>query len=159
MTSELTVDGSSDAGAERPALSKDLRRYHLGVLLASLGVLAAAFLLQVRSDQRVQLSVLPDWPAPEVCYSRALFGWNCPGCGLTRSFVYLAAGDVNASLEVNRVGWLFAVVVALQIPYRLWAIISADGCPLGRRVPWLFVWIPFALLIANWIANLVSLAY
>lgn len=158
MSSEVTFDVSADADARGVARrSNELRRHHLFILLASVAVLLAAFLLRVRPDQRVELAVLPGWPLPETCYARSVMGWNCPGCGLTRSFVYLAAGDVEASLAVNRVGWIFALVFCLQVPYRLWAICSAEGRPLGRRAPWLFVWVPFALLIANWLAGLVAL--
>jgi len=159
MTSELAVDVVRDTDGPEGAIREQdsLRKYHLFVLAASASILAAAFLLRVRPDQRIELAGLPGWAAPELCQTRALFGWNCPGCGLTRSFVHLAAGDVDASLAVNRVGWVFAMVVCLQLPYRLWAVCSAEGRPLGRRVPWLFVWVPFALLVANWIVQLASL--
>jgi Protein of unknown function (DUF2752) len=160
MSTDLTITGTraADSNAIEPVSKKNqLREYHVWLLLCSVAVAAAAFVLRVRTDQRVELAVLPGLPLPELCQFRALLGWDCPGCGLTRSFVYLAAGDVEASLAVNRVGWLFAAVVVLQVPYRLWAICSADGRPLGQRIPWAFLWVPLALLVANWLVKVAAL--
>jgi len=133
-----------------------LRDYHRTLLWMAVTVIVAAFLLHVRSDQKVELTFLRGWPAPELCQSRALLGWDCPGCGLTRSFIYLAHGDMASSLAVQRVGWLVALLVVLQIPYRLWALRSADGQPLGRVTPWVIAWTTIVLLFANWIANVVT---
>ena len=156
LNTAVSVEADSSGSAAAPR-TNNLRRYHLWMLLVSAAVLLAAFLLRVRSDQRVELVILPNLPLPELCQSRIVFGVDCPGCGLTRSFVYLAAGEIEASLAVNPVGWLFAAVVMLQIPYRLWAVCTDDGRPLGRRIPWVFIWVPFALLVATWLAKLTEM--
>jgi hypothetical protein len=122
----------------------------------AIAALTASFLLRVRPDEKIELSFLQGWPAPELCQSRAWFGWECPGCGLTRSFIYLAHGDIAASLAVHRVGWLLALLVVLQVPYRLWAMRTVDGEPLGTLVPWVVAWSLVVLLIANWIAKIVA---
>lgn len=129
---------------------------HRAILAVSLGVVAAAFLLRVRPDQRVELLFLPGWPLPETCQSRALLGWECPGCGLTRSFVHLAHGEWPTSLRVHRLGWLLALAVVLQVPYRLIALRSATGLPLGERAPWAICWTLVALLVANWGCGLIA---
>ena len=146
----------SCAGSTPDARRNSRYAYHRMLLWMAVAVLAAAFLLRVRADQKVELAFLQGWPAPEVCQSRAWFGWECPGCGLTRSFVYLAHGDVAASLAVHRFGWLVALLVALQAPYRLWAMRSSGGEPLGKRAPWVIGWSVMGLLIANWIANTIA---
>jgi len=130
--------------------------YHRTMLWLAIGTVAAALLLRVRPDQKVELMFLQGWPAPELCQSRAWFGWECPGCGLTRSFIHLAHGDIAASLAVHPVGWLMALLVVLQIPYRLWAMRSADGQPLGRLAPWIVAWSLIVLLIASWVAKIVT---
>lgn len=132
------------------------RDYHWTMLAISLGVIVLACVLQVRGDQRVQFHWLAGWTLPELCQSKALLGWDCPGCGLTRSFIHLAHGDLAASLQVHRLGWLLALFVLVQIPYRLWALCSTTGSPLGHRLPWIAMWTIVFLLIANWFGGLVE---
>jgi hypothetical protein len=128
--------------------------YHRLILAISTAVLLAACVLQVRTDQRVAVALLPGWPLPEVCQSKVLLGIECPGCGLTRSFVHLAHGDVAASLAIHPLGWLVALFVVAQIPYRLWAIATHSAAPLGERVPWIITGVIAALLIIVWIVRL-----
>jgi hypothetical protein len=86
-----------------------------------------------------------------------LLGIECPGCGLTRSFVALAEFDVSASLRFHRAGWLVALAVVVQVPYRLFAIWE-----LRRRVierPWL-AWLGFlvlAVLVVDWLLRMSNL--
>lgn len=127
--------------------------YHWCILIVAAGVLLTACILQVLPEQRVALSLLPDWPFPEVCQSKRILGWDCPGCGLTRSFVHLAHGDIPASLTVHPLGWLIALFVAAQIPYRLWALRTPGSAPLGERIPWVIAGTLVVLLIATWLAR------
>ena len=55
---------------------------------------------------------------PVMCTLRRLTGVSCPGCGLTRSFTFMAHGHVAEALEMNKLGPLLFVLVAAQIPYR-----------------------------------------
>jgi len=118
-------------------------------------VLVLACLLEVRADQRVALGCLPGWPFPETCLSRSAFGVSCPGCGLTRSFVYLAHGDWIASWNMHRLGWFLALAVVLQLPYRAWALCSRDQAPLGKALPKVFGSVLIALLLVNWLMNVI----
>lgn len=34
------------------------------------------------------------------CFTRKLFGFDCPGCGLQRSFVHLVKGEFSAAFEM-----------------------------------------------------------
>src|SRR5204863_3895983 len=88
------------------------------LLCVAIFIIAASFLLQLSGTERLTFS----WSQvelPPLCPSRALFGVECPGCGLTRSFVALAAGDLRESWRFHRLGWLLAFAVVGQIPYRL----------------------------------------
>ena len=128
-------------------------RRHVEMLVVAGAVVVLAFFLEVHSDQRVAFSLFPAWPLPETCPSRSLFHIDCPGCGLTRSFIYLAHGDWAASLAIHRVGWLMALAVVWQFPYRIVALRSQTGAPLGNSVPKLFGWLLIVALIANWFAK------
>ena len=57
---------------------------------------------------------------PVLCPFRALTGLPCPGCGLTRSWVYLMHGDIGSSLASNWFGpvLILAVVILALVSVR-----------------------------------------
>jgi hypothetical protein len=67
-------------------------------------------------------------PIPELCTYRRVLGVECPGCGLTRSFSFMAHGAWLEALKVNWMGPPFFAGVASQIPYRLFRLVR------GRRL-------------------------
>lgn len=135
-------------------------RRHCEMFIVAVLVVLLAFTLRIRTDQKVEFAIAPDWPAPETCLSRGLFGIDCPGCGLTRSFIYLAAGDWPASVAANRVGWLYAFAVVVQIPYRLFMLawLSKRGLPepVSPLTRWLFGGTLIVALIASWFFHLIG---
>lgn len=88
------------------------------MLLICFGAILAAFLLEMHPDERLRLHGLPRVAVPPLCGSRAIFGVNCPGCGLTRSLVHLTHGHWNASYHSHRLGWVVGAAMLAQIPYR-----------------------------------------
>lgn len=90
---------------------------------------------------------------PVVCPIRLLTGLPCPGCGLTRAWVYLVHGRLTDSLLANPFG---AVLLALGVALAV-AVVTArirrsapvDLEALVRR-PWLralfAAWIAFAVV-------------
>ena len=91
--------------------------YQAVFLIASLAVIALASVLEVR-DQRV---VLPfsGFPLPESCWFKRLTGLGCPGCGLTRSVICLVHGNFLAAWDFNPGGYVFALLITAQLPYRI----------------------------------------
>lgn len=57
---------------------------------------------------------------PVLCPFRALTGLPCPGCGLTRSWVYLMHGDLGSALASNWFGpvLILAVIVLAVVSVR-----------------------------------------
>jgi hypothetical protein len=150
--------GAESADAESigaQSSGRAMRRHREMLGLATL-VIVLSWLLEVHSDQRVAIGFLPAWPLPETCMSRSLFHVSCPGCGLTRSFVYLAHADWKASWNMHRLGWLLAVAVVAQIPYRIFALATGQPAPLGKSAPRAFGMLLITLLIVNWVANMIS---
>lgn len=128
---------------------------HWTMLGISVAVIVLSFALQLNPAGRVRASWLPFDSLPPLCGSRAIFGFNCPGCGLTRSFVALAAGDFAESFRLHRVGWLMAVAVVLQIPYRLWGLWEVHRGVLAERSwPTWFGRALIAALVLNWLFNM-----
>jgi hypothetical protein len=135
-----------------PELSPARRKRHRFMLWVSVVVVVLSFLLECPSDQQVELHGVP---LPGTCMSQTLFGLRCPGCGLTRSLVFLAHGDLAGSLRLHRLGWLLAAAVLAQFPYRLAALWCKQDYPLGRTFPKLFGHALIVLLIGNWLLEFV----
>src|SRR5262249_14028529 len=105
------------------------------MLALAIVVVVLALLLTVRPDGKVAFFFLPDFAAPATCTSYEWFGMSCPGCGLTRSIVFLAHGDWLASWRMHRIGWIMALAILAQFPYRL-ASLRRGGKPvLGKVLP------------------------
>lgn len=118
-------------------------------LILAILVILAALLLEVRPDQKVALAVLPDQPLPESCTARSQLGIECLLCGMTRSQIHLAHGRWSAALSAHRLGWLFALLIAGQIPYRLLRI-SGWIVPPGKVFSATVAALVLGLLLVNW---------
>lgn len=108
----------------RTSVSRPEPLFHLILLALSVGVLLLAAVLSIRSGTQVLLPLL-DLPLPELCTMRRMTGINCPGCGLTRSFIALAHGDARSSWLYNPAGIFWFAAIVFQVPYRsyqLWRI-------------------------------------
>ena len=122
------------------------------MLWIACAIIVLSLVLTVRrSDEHAAFCFLPDWPIPSTCPSQVIFHVECPGCGLTRSFIFLAHGRWQEAFARHRVGWLMALAVVLQIPYRLAALFGRNREPLGKRIPELFGMALIAALIGNWV--------
>lgn len=100
-------------------------------LVASMAILVCSFMFEVAGDRRV---VVRGWGAqlPESCSMYARFGINCPGCGLTRSFVHMSAGEIGKALKVNPVGIVGYLFLLMQIPIASALLLSPE-----KRVRWI----------------------
>lgn len=70
-------------------------------------------------DQRQVLIPLINLPLPELCTFRRQLSLDCPGCGLTRSFIYLAHGNVASAWNLNWVGVIIFGYTLVQLPLSL----------------------------------------
>ncbi|MFM8219168.1 MAG: DUF2752 domain-containing protein [Planctomycetaceae bacterium] len=132
---------------------RPLRDHHRLILAVSVAVLVLSFVMGFNADRRLTLPGLAGAPLPPLCASRAMFNIRCPGCGLTRSFVALAAGDWAVAWQFHRLGWLVALGVAAQVPYRIWGLVHPTGLPLGDRWPHRLMLGLLVLLVFNWMVS------
>ena len=95
------------------------KAWHLILLLACAGVLAASFILQPNGGG---LSLF-GYRWPFYCWLHETFGIRCALCGMSRSFSSLAHGDIGASFAFHHLGPLLFAVFCLEIPYRLYALV------------------------------------
>jgi len=139
-----------------PASTEAGWRRHRFMLVLSSAVVALALLLDVTPAGHVAFRGWPNLPLPSTCMSRSLYGVDCPGCGLTRSLVYLAHGQWRASWDMHRLGWLMGAAILLQFPYRVVGLVRKCDAPLGTRLPKAFGSALIFLLIANWVVGLLA---
>ena len=95
-------------------------------LCGSVAVVAAAAVLQFEPPDQIVIPLI-NYPLPQSCWTRRWLGFNCPGCGLTRSFVLAAHGELGQAFRMHPIGTLLFAFLVLQIPVRLYQA-------------WLFVW-------------------
>ena len=134
-------------------------RLHFWLLLASAAVITLAATMNIHQSAEVRLPGIP-YSLPELCYFRRGTGLNCPGCGLTRSFISLAHGELALAWHYNPAGVMFFPVVVFQIPYRLAQLLRLSrGLPswnLGKLAHGVFAGL-FLTLFVQWVAKLLSL--
>ena len=97
---------------------------HAILLVVCGGVVGMAALLTPTPD----VVSLFGFPIPELCTYRKLFGVGCPGCGLTRSFSFMAHFRFGQAFDMNWMGPPFFLFVASQVPYRVFTLVR------GRRI-------------------------
>jgi hypothetical protein len=132
-------------------LSSGRRSRHRTMLAVASVVVVLSVAFNVSDDQRVEVRGLPGIPLPETCWSRSVLGVKCPGCGLTRSIVYLAHGDWRGSWRMHRVGFVMALAILAQFPYSIVGLRYRKDYPLGHRFASVVAWTLILLLICNWL--------
>ena len=67
---------------------------------------------------------------------RGRFGIDCPGCGLTRSFIHTANGDWGAAWRMHSLGLVLFGYVLLQLPLSLalWMRIEVGSLSFWTRL-------------------------
>ena len=123
------------------------------MLILACAVVASALVFRVPGNDRVELVGLAGVPMPSMCMSKTTFGVECPGCGLTRSLLCFFRGDFANSFALHRMGWIIAIAVILQFPYRIVALARKQDYPLGERFPKAFGYTLIFLLVGNWIVG------
>jgi hypothetical protein len=55
------------------------------------------------------------------CTFRLVFGFPCPGCGMTTCFSHFVRGEFVKAARANVAGLVLAVVCLLLIPWSIWS--------------------------------------
>jgi hypothetical protein len=99
------------------------RTFHIVVLGLCLAIFAAAFLLDA-DDTGVYIL---GWKWPVKCAMYETFHVRCATCGMTRAFVYAAHGKWDSAWQMNVMWPAAAVMLLLEVPYRLVALARWPG--------------------------------
>lgn len=73
--------------------------------------------LRVEPPRTVILPLL-DYPLPEICNFRRIFEMDCPGCGMTRSFIFMSRLRCSEAWQLNPAGALLFASLMVSIPLR-----------------------------------------
>ncbi len=84
-------------------------------MLGSLACVTLALVMRVGDNRRVYLPGI-NTPVPELCAFYTRFGIDCPGCGLTRTFIHMAHGELVSAWYTNPVGIVVFLFACAQIP-------------------------------------------
>jgi hypothetical protein len=98
------------------------RLYHGIILAVCAAVIIAAFVCDV---DKLGIYFF-GWKWPMKCFLHRFFNVDCALCGMSRSFVSLAKGNFADAFEYHALGIPVFCFFAMQIPYRIIAIIK---CP------------------------------
>lgn len=130
---------------------------HCGFLLAAVVVLLLSFSMSVAGQTSVFLPGTST-PMPETCTARLFFGIDCPGCGLTRSFISIGHGEFARAWHFNPAGFIVYLLFAVQIPWQSFQIHRLMKGLRSYERPWVYLLPTIAAiaLIIQWIAKLVT---
>jgi hypothetical protein len=97
-------------------------------------------------------------PLPPTCSSVRDFGIECPGCGLTRSWVSAVHGRLAESWSHHRIGWLVLLYAMAQTLRHICILAKPDWRPhiesrLGKTLDRGII-VVAALLFLNWLPYL-----
>ena len=140
---------------EHPALPFRWRTHstlHLVFLGIATALIGASFVFTLEGENGVRIPGLPI-PMPETCTSRRIWGVDCPGCGLTRSFVSMSEGMIAKAVAFNPAGPLVYLFVLVQIPWHLFQLGRIALGKLPVESVWLYVpiFVCSAALFLQWI--------
>jgi len=105
---------------------------HLVILIICCGIIAAALII---TPAKTEISYLKigSIPLPDTCIFHNLTGLPCPGCGLSRSIVAAAHGEIINSFSHHRLGLLTLAYILLQFVFRLgWILFPEYGLRFSR---------------------------
>jgi len=157
----MNAPAEHNFGSTGPHCAQSGRMEHLLILGFALIAIAGSYILDLSPEGAVTLRSDRfgfHVTLPETCVSRRILGISCPGCGLTRSFVALAHGNIRMAIEANVMGPILFVMCWLQIPYRIFRYsgheLSLKAEPLLNRAGDLIIWALSIGLVLVWTLRL-----
>lgn len=130
-------------------MNNALRAFHIIILIVCAAILVAAFVFEMDA---LGLRLF-GWKWPVHCALYHTFGIKCAFCGMSRSFIAMAGGEVQKAWGYHRLGAAFFAFILLQIPYRIRALmIYPKRVARAVRKPLLLSGIGILIAIfANWL--------
>lgn len=93
-----------------------LTSFHGIMLTGSVIIILLSFLMKADDSNQVFLPGA-SVAMPESCLSKMYWGIDCPGCGMTRAFIRISAGQFTKARQLNSASFIVYLFVAIQIPW------------------------------------------
>lgn len=106
--------------AVRPYQSVFTRWWFGHVLLFTMA--ASILVLAALMSPSADVVTIFGQPVPMMCSFRRMTGYGCPGCGMTRSMVFMAHAQVLDAFRMNPAGPPLFAFLAAQIPWQSWKL-------------------------------------
>jgi len=127
-----------------------------GLIIAwiAIAIILVAFVRASRfeSPRSVYLPLATE-ALPDLCTFRNLFAIDCPGCGMTRSFILTSRFRLADAWTMNPAGTLAFASIVLSIPWRItqWIMLTR-GRPIQSTAPLEVGWLTMITLVmmVNW---------
>ena len=133
---------------------------HWLFLVLSIAVITASFLMRHESGAQVFLPTM-SVPLPDICAFKNFLGIDCPGCGLTRSFINISHGKWSRAWAFNPTGFLLYLLIAIQIPWQ--SLQLTRNYQKKSRLVFPYVWtIVIAMIVvmfAQWTVKLLAMLF
>lgn len=145
---------------QRPALPFRWRT-HVSLHLVFLGIagamIIASFVFSLEGENGVRIPGIPI-RMPETCTAKRVWGVDCPGCGLTRSFVSMSGGEIWKAFGFNPAGPLVYLFVLVQIPWHLFQLARIAIGKFPFESFWLYVpiFVCSGALFLQWLYRMLS---
>jgi len=133
------------------------RGAHRNILVLCLLLVGVSACLHTDTQGKVCLPFLRRWPIPDTCVMKKVIHADCPGCGMTRSFIAMGHLRLFEALRCHRIGPFLFLYVLAQVPYRLLAMraVSRQGRFREPTALRLYALALVIALFANWMLNAV----
>ena len=131
------------------------KRSNIYVLLGAIIIIVLSRILTIEGSE-VVLPLFGGYNLPGSCAFKAIFGLDCPTCGMTRSFISISRFDFKEAFKYNPISFLAYILILFQIPYRIFLIISKVDV---KKIKWLdismlaYVCVFFVALAINWVVK------
>ena len=126
---------------DAPTISQVLkleRSSHWLLFLIGCAVLCCSLLMRSPGQSLVYLPGY-GFPLPDLCTSKQLLGLECPGCGLTRSFIAISHGEFEKAWKLNPASFLAYALVMGQIPWQIYQLSRIRRGVLPIEAGWLYI--------------------
>ena len=97
---------------------------HIAILLLCLVPILTSFILITDGNVVVFKFNNHFYRAGLPCAFKLLTGYNCPSCGMTRSFIYMSGLNFSEAFKLNKAGFLLYIFCLIQIFYRIVRILK-----------------------------------